>query len=543
MNILCPNFRRKRPTTECRTRLLMLIRVTSSDCLDPSHCIALGLLSAGMTLRENLLDMERVREAYWLRHSATSSVKLRWRAVTVRHAFHVLPGESILEIGAGSGLWTQHLATVFRGENDLTAAVFNEDLASRAEARPLHRTTVVRVRDLTEDLGAECFDYVVGTGILCHDRYAENLGALYFLLKPGGQLLFFETNFWNPQVLLKNTIPPIGRWAGQASCQIGMRRYRLLQETSRQGFVEVEVIPYDILHPRTPPRLIPAVQSVAFVLEHIPAIRDLCGTLYVWARRPGDNVRRPTANLASHPQLHRSTSVVVPCRNESPNVRSLLEALLQFYDDYIHEIVIVDDHSTDGTADVVRELAVEEPRIRLVSNESAAGVGSALRAGYAAATGPYILSMDCDFALLVPELRDLFDAVAEGRDGAIGSRFSHESVLINYPVMKIIGNRGFHLLARIVLRRKVRDMSNNLKLFKAPILQQLELEEPGFAANVETGFKPLLQGWDIVEVPVSWVNRTSTMGQSSFKLLKVAPGYARALWRLVWHGYRQRRAG
>jgi dolichol-phosphate mannosyltransferase len=496
-----------------------------------------------MSLQDNLLQMERTREAYWLRHPQTSPVKLRWRAVTVRHAFHVLPGESILEIGAGSGLWTEHLATVFRGENDLTAAVFNEDLACQAQARGLPRTTVVHIGDLIRDLAPKSFDYVVGTAILCHDRYAENLGALYPLLRPGGQLLFFEANLWNPQVLLKNTIPPIGRWAGQASCQIGMRRYRLLQETSRQGFVEVEVIPYDILHPRTPPRLIPAVQSVAFVLEHIPAVRDLCGTLYIWARRPDKEVRRPQVNLASHPQLHRSTSVVVPCRNEAANVRPLVEALLQSYDDYIHEIVIVDDHSTDGMADVVREMAAEESRIRLVSNESDPGVGSALRAGYAAATGAYILSMDCDFALIVPELRDLFDAVAEGRDGAIGSRFAHESVLINYPVMKIIGNRGFHLLARIVLRRKVRDMSNNLKLFKAPILQQLELEEPGFAANVETGFKPLLQGWDIVEVPVSWVNRTSTMGQSSFRLLRVAPGYARALWRLVWRGYRQTRAG
>jgi dolichol-phosphate mannosyltransferase len=487
-----------------------------------------------MSLAENLREMESTREGYWLRHPQTSPVKLRGRAATVRHSFHVLPGQSILEIGAGSGLWTEHLATMFRGENDITAAVFNEELASRAKERRLPGTKVVHVRDLTQDLPLESFDYIVGTAILCHDRYAENLGVLHSLLKPGGQLLFFENNLWNPQVLLKNAIPAIGRRAGQASCQIGMRRYRLLRETSRQGLVEVEVIPYDILHPRTPASFIPAVQSVAFVLEHIPGIRDLCGTLYIWGRRPGnETTRRPLVNLASHAELRSSTSVVVPCHNEATNVRTLVEALVQSYDEYIHEIVIVDDHSTDGTADVARELAVAEPRVRLAVNEFAPGVGSALRTGYAAATGRYILSMDCDFALIVPELRDLFDAIAEGRDGAIGSRFSYESVLVNYPFMKILGNRGFHLLARLVLHRRVRDISNNLKLYKAPILKQLELTEPGFAANVETGLKPLLQGWDIVEVPVSWVNRTSTMGTSSFKLLKVAPGYARALARLV----------
>jgi dolichol-phosphate mannosyltransferase len=485
--------------------------------------------------------MERVHEAYWRRHHSTSTVKLRWRALTVRHAFHVLPGESVLEVGAGSGYWTEHLASVLRGENDLTAAVFNEDLAAKAEARELPHTRVVHVHDLVGDLPHEGFDYVVGTGTLCHDRYEENLAALYPLLKPGGQLFFFETNFWNPQVLVKNTFPPIGRWTGQGACQIGMRRYQLLRDTSRQGFVEVEVIPYDIVHPRTPARLIPTVQSVAFVLEHIPAVRDLCGTLYIWARKPGE-AQRPHVNLASNAQLHHSTSVVVPCRNEATNVRVLVEALLRSYDDYIHEIVIVDDHSDDGTDAVVLEMAAAEPRVRLVRNESDPGVGGALRTGYAAVSGDYILSMDCDFALIVPELRDLFDAIADGRDGAIGSRFSHESILVNYPVGKIIGNRGFHFLARLVLRRRMRDVSNNLKLFKAPILKQLELEEPGFAANVETGLKPLLQGWNIVEVPVSWVNRTSTMGTSSFTLFAVAPGYARALWRLIRGGYGSARA-
>jgi dolichol-phosphate mannosyltransferase len=78
-----------------------------------------------MSLAENLREMELTREAYWLRHPQTSPVKLRGRAATVRHSFHVVPGQSILEIGAGSGLWTEHLAEVFRGENEITAAVFH----------------------------------------------------------------------------------------------------------------------------------------------------------------------------------------------------------------------------------------------------------------------------------------------------------------------------------------------------------------------------------------------------------------------------------
>ena len=81
--------------------------------------------------------MERAREAYWLRHASTSPIKLHWRAVTVRHCFHVLPGESILEIGAGSGLWTERLTAVLRGENRITAAVFNADFAEEATQRKI----------------------------------------------------------------------------------------------------------------------------------------------------------------------------------------------------------------------------------------------------------------------------------------------------------------------------------------------------------------------------------------------------------------------
>ena len=69
------------------------------------------------------------------------------------------------------------------------------------------------------------------------------------------------------------------------------------------------------------------------------------------------------------------------------------------------------------------ELAQAEPRVKLLDRKPPNGVGRALRDGYAAATGRYILTMDCDFVQILPELRDLFDVIADGCDGAIGSRF------------------------------------------------------------------------------------------------------------------------
>lgn len=486
-----------------------------------------------MSVERNLREMELHREKYWLRYPRTSPLKLRWRAIAVRHCFHVLPGESILELGAGSGLWTEHLTDVLRGENSITAAVFDDGLADQAQRKQLRNVSVARVQDLGSDLPDGAFDYIVGTAILCHNLHEQNLWALYKLLKPGGQILFFEANHWNPQVFTKNVIPAVGRWAGQPDCQTAMRKYKLMQAASQQGFTQIEILPFDIVHPRIPPALIHALQSLSYIVEHAPLIKEFCGTLYIWARKPGGPERRAGVDLAVHPKLFGSTSVVVPCHNEEMNIPRLVEGLIGFYGRYIHEIIIVNDNSTDRTAVVTRELMTKEPRVRLVDRNPPNGVGRALRDGFAAATGRYILTMDCDFLYILPEFRDLFDSIARGRDGAMGSRFSYQSMLVNYPFPKILCNRGFHLLVNLLCRLGVRDLSNNLKLFRAEILKNLDIEQPHFAANAETGLKPLLAGYDVEEVPISWINRGIHMGSSSFNVVKVAPGYFMALLKVL----------
>src|SRR5215469_2802811 len=111
-----------------------------------------------MLLEQNLQLMEKSREAYWLRYPVTSPMKLRWRAITFRHSFHVLPGETILELGAGSGLWTEHVTNVLRNENPITGAVFNRELLKPS---PHPNVQFQLIEDLTRDLPAETFDYVI----------------------------------------------------------------------------------------------------------------------------------------------------------------------------------------------------------------------------------------------------------------------------------------------------------------------------------------------------------------------------------------------
>ena len=206
-----------------------------------------------------------------------------------------------------------------------------------------------------------------------------------------------------------------------------------------------------------------------------------------------------------------------------------MTALTNYFRDYIHEIILVNDSSKDRTAEVAGEIARQNRRVRVINRKPPNGVGRALRDGYAAATGDYILTMDSDFVQIVPEMRDLFDAVAQGYDGAIGSRFTQESIMVNYPFAKIVSNRLFHFLARRSLGLGFHDISNNLKLYKAGILKEMNITENHFAANAEIGLKSIAAGYRIKEVPVSWINRTEDMGSSSFRLFGVGPHYVRAL--------------
>ena len=238
--------------------------------------------------------------------------------------------------------------------------------------------------------------------------------------------------------------------------------------------------------------------------------------------------------MTEHRVLHGGISVVVPCYNEEMNLGPLVEGLLKHYDEYIHEIILVDDNSKDRSRQIMGDLAEYEPRVRPLFRQPPNGVGRAIAEGMKAATGRYVLSMDCDFMHILPELRDMFDEAAAGADVVLGSRFSRSSVLINYPLQKILCNRSFHLLLNLVFRRKLRDVTNNLKLLRREVVESLDLESAWFAANAETGLKPILMGFDVRPVAISWINRTPEMGTSSFSLIKNGVGYARILASLAW---------
>ena len=468
---------------------------------------------------------ERLRDAYRRRRDPIADDRLLWRAQSLRQLVHLLPGQTILELGSGDGRFTRQLRALTRGENPITSVTFRGTTPGRA---PRAREPLV-ARDLPGPLAGRRFDCIVALDLLDARNSAWLLQHVYDLLAPGGQVVFYESNPWNPVLRLRRLAARLAGTGDPRSLHSRSQLYELLSEI---GFIRVFAVYNDFVYAPLSRRMAWLLRNLSIVLENTPNVRRLAGSILLHAQKPPRVVPRPRQSLAEHAALHGAVSVVIPCHDEAANVERLVTGLREQYGEYLHEIILVDDDSRDGTAAILRRLAADDPRVHPVFRAPPNGVGRAIADGYRAATGAWVLSMDCDFQHLLPELRDLFDEAAAGHPVVVGSRFSRHSVLLNYPVQKIIANRAFHVLARLLLRRSFRDVTNNLKLMRADVVRGLRLEEPGFAVNAETGLQPLVMGHRVVEVPMAWINRTPDMGTSSFRLARVGGGYWRVLGRL-----------
>lgn len=494
-------------------------------------------LSREEKIGSKLLLQEKNRSICWDKFDPFVSMRMQWRASMARHLFHILPGQTILEIGAGDGKFTVAINEVTRGECKITAVVFSDEQKDKIKKNISgSNIKIMQLEAFPGILEGNKFDYIIAHHMLDDEIRNALLCLIKELLKPGGELLLFEPNPWNPYYrvrrLLRKLLPVEWRRPMEVA---HLDRIQIFSVLSEIGYTQINALPYDFLYSPIPKFLLWPAQHLSLIMENFPYLRNFAGSLYIWARNPaGDGYQQATVDLCEHDMFFKKVSFVIPCRNEEMNIPFLVKGLKDFYSKYIHEIIIVDDNSFDATFEVASELAENNDFIRVVKRSPPNGVGRALRDGINAAAGEFIVIMDSDFQHIIPEMRDLFDAVAAGADVAVGSRFSRESVLINYAFTKILANRIFHILANLFLQKHFRDISNNLKIFRKRVTDSLVIESDDFAANAETGLKPILAGYKVVEVPISWVNRTATMGFSTFRIFRTGPNYFKLLVGLIW---------
>ena len=219
-------------------------------------------------------------------------------------------------------------------------------------------------------------------------------------------------------------------------------------------------------------------------------------------------------------------SVVIPAHNEAeviePTLRGLIDQLGPAGIDY--EIVVVDDASRDGTGDVVRRVAEEEPRVRVVRNEGPNGFGFAVRAGLDAFTGDSVAIVMADGS---DDPRDvvLYHRVLEaGYDCAFGSRFMPGATVHDYPKFKLLMNRVVNTGIRALFRHGYNDTTNAFKAYRREVIENLRpLLSHHFNMTVELPLKAITRGFSYAIVPTSWTNRAA--GTSKLQLNEMGSRY------------------
>ncbi len=212
-------------------------------------------------------------------------------------------------------------------------------------------------------------------------------------------------------------------------------------------------------------------------------------------------------------------TVVIPTYNERENLGDIVAAVTGLG----YEVLIVDDDSPDGTGELADRMVEENPQVAVLHRPEKLGLGPAYADGFdhALAKGAeIIIEMDADFSHDPSDLPRLVEAVENGADLAIGSRYVTGGSTPDWPLGRRLISRGGNLYARIMLGLPVRDATAGYRAFRAEALSSLPYESAeasGYGFQVEMAWRATQQGLSVVEIPISFRDRTkgtSKMGTS-----------------------------
>jgi dolichol-phosphate mannosyltransferase len=224
--------------------------------------------------------------------------------------------------------------------------------------------------------------------------------------------------------------------------------------------------------------------------------------------------------------------IIIPTYNERENIDPLLQKLMAL--PYDLHVLVVDDHSPDGTAEIVKAWQQKETRIHLLQRAGKLGLGSAYREGFRYALehgAEYIFEMDADFSH-DPSAIGEFLKQAESYDIVLGSRYLNGVTVVNWPLSRLILSYGANTYTRIVTGLPLRDATGGYKCFRRRALEAIRLDDvksDGYAFQIEMSFKCWKKGFRIKEIPIIFVDRQAGVSKMSRRIVWEA---AWMVWRL-----------
>ncbi|MCD4791078.1 MAG: polyprenol monophosphomannose synthase [Bacteroidales bacterium] len=220
--------------------------------------------------------------------------------------------------------------------------------------------------------------------------------------------------------------------------------------------------------------------------------------------------------------------VIIPTYNEKENIERIIRKVFSLDKDF--NVLIVDDNSPDGTADIVKRLIKEFPgQLFIEERKGKLGLGTAYIHGFKWALKKdyeYIFEMDADFSHNPKDLVRLYDACAkENADLAIGSRYIKGVNVVNWPMGRVLLSYFASAYVRFITRMKVRDTTAGFKCYSRKVLEAIDFDKikfTGYAFQIEMKFTAWKLGFDVVEVDIIFTDRTEGESKMNKSILKEA---------------------
>ena len=227
-------------------------------------------------------------------------------------------------------------------------------------------------------------------------------------------------------------------------------------------------------------------------------------------------------------ELMSDAIVIIPTYNEIENIESIIRAV--FFQQKAFHVLVVDDNSPDKTGDKVKELQNQfKDQLFLIERKEKSGLGSAYIAGFKWSlekSYEYIFEMDADFSHNPDDLIKLYNACAvDGADLSVGSRYVKGITVVNWPMARILLSYGASRYVRLITRMKVKDSTAGFICYKRAVLEAIDLEKikfVGYAFQIEMKFKAYQKGYNIVEIPVIFKDRTEGKSKMSGNIISEA---------------------
>jgi dolichol-phosphate mannosyltransferase len=214
--------------------------------------------------------------------------------------------------------------------------------------------------------------------------------------------------------------------------------------------------------------------------------------------------------------------IVIPTYNEVENISKLIDTIFNIKSDI--DILIVDDNSPDGTAEVVSKMMNKDSRIHLIKRPGKMGLGTAYCDGfkYALEKGfDYIFEMDADFSHNPEDIPRFLEEI-HNYDLVIGSRYVSGVNVVNWPLKRLILSYGANLYTRIITGMPVHDATGGFKCFRAEALKKIDLSKiksNGYGFQIEMNFRLWKSGARLKEIPIIFIDRRSGVSKMNKKII------------------------